>query len=32
MGLLFDFDKMIGSDFEAGLAGIKAIVEAHDQT
>lgn len=28
MGLLFDFDKMIGSDFEAGLAGIKAIVEA----
>ncbi len=27
MHLFFDFDKMIGEDFEKGLAGIKAIVE-----
>jgi two-component sensor histidine kinase len=27
MGLVFDFDKMIGADFEAGLAGIQTIVE-----
>jgi polyketide cyclase/dehydrase/lipid transport protein len=28
MCLVFDMDKMVGGDFEAGLAGIKAIVEA----
>lgn len=27
MGLIFDFDKMIGADFEAGLAGMQSIVE-----
>ncbi len=27
IGLVFDFDKMIGADFEAGLASLKAIVE-----
>jgi hypothetical protein len=27
MGLVFDFDKMIGADFEAGLANLKTIVE-----
>jgi hypothetical protein len=27
MSVVFDFDKMIGADFEAGLAGLKAIVE-----
>lgn len=27
MCLVFDMDKMVGGDFEAGLAGIKAIVE-----
>lgn len=27
MGLFFDFDKMIGSDFEAGLASLKSVVE-----
>jgi hypothetical protein len=26
--LVFDMDKMVGGDFEQGLAGIKAIVEA----
>jgi len=26
--LVFDFDKMIGADFEEGLAGIKSIVES----
>jgi hypothetical protein len=25
--LVFDMDKMVGGDFEAGLAGIKTIVE-----
>jgi len=24
---VFDMDKMVGGDFDAGLAGIKAIVE-----
>jgi hypothetical protein len=28
MSLAFDFDKMIGGDFEQGLAGIKSIVES----
>jgi len=28
MCLVFDMDKMVGGDFEKGLAGIKAIVEA----
>ncbi len=28
MHLFFDFDKMIGGDFENGLAGITAIVES----
>jgi len=27
MCLVFDMDKMVGGDFEAGLAGIKAILE-----
>jgi Polyketide cyclase / dehydrase and lipid transport len=27
MCLVFDMDKMVGGDFEAGLAGIKAVVE-----
>jgi len=27
MCLVFDMDQMVGGDFEAGLAGIKAIVE-----
>lgn len=27
MCLVFDMDKMVGGDFEAGLAGIKGIVE-----
>jgi len=27
MGVIFDFDKMIGADFEAGLASLKTIVE-----
>jgi len=27
MGVVFDFDKMIGADFEAGLASLKTIVE-----
>jgi hypothetical protein len=27
VGLVFDFDKMIGADFEAGLGGIQSIVE-----
>jgi Polyketide cyclase / dehydrase and lipid transport len=27
MCLVFDMDKMVGGDFEAGFAGIKAIVE-----
>jgi hypothetical protein len=27
MCLVFDMDKMVGGDFEAGLAGIKTIVE-----
>jgi hypothetical protein len=28
MHLVFDFDKMIGADFEQGLGGIKGIVES----
>jgi hypothetical protein len=28
MGVVFDFDNMIGGDFEQGLAGIKQIVES----
>ena len=28
MGLLFDMDKMVGADFEAGLARLKASAEA----
>ena len=28
MGVVFDFDTMIGADFEQGLAGIKQIVES----
>ena len=28
MCLVFDMDKMVGGDFEKGLAGIRAIVEA----
>ena len=27
MGVVFDFDRMIGADFEAGLASLKTIVE-----
>ena len=27
MGVVFDFDKMIGGDFEAGLANLKTVVE-----
>lgn len=27
MGTLFDLDKMIGNDFEAGLANLKAVAE-----
>ena len=27
MGVVFDFDRMIGADFEAGLAGLKTLVE-----
>jgi hypothetical protein len=27
MSVVFDFDKMIGADFEAGLASMKTIVE-----
>jgi hypothetical protein len=27
MSVVFDFDKMIGADFEAGLASLKTIVE-----
>jgi uncharacterized protein YndB with AHSA1/START domain len=27
MGIFFDMDRMIGSDFEAGLANLKAIAE-----
>ena len=27
MSVVFDFDQMIGADFEAGLAGLKSIVE-----
>ena len=27
MGVVFDFDKMIGADFEAGLASLKTLVE-----
>ena len=27
MGMFFDMDKMIGSDFEAGLANLKSIAE-----
>jgi uncharacterized protein YndB with AHSA1/START domain len=27
MGIFFDLDKMIGRDFEAGLANLKALVE-----
>lgn len=29
MGVFFDMDKMIGSDFEAGLAALKAQAEAN---
>lgn len=28
MGVFFDMDRMIGADFEAGLANLKAVVEA----
>ncbi len=28
MHLVFDFDKLVGGDFEQGLAGIRSIVEA----
>lgn len=28
MGLLFDMDKMVGGDFEQGLASLKALAEA----
>jgi uncharacterized protein YndB with AHSA1/START domain len=28
MGLAFDMDKMVGKDFEAGLANLKALAEA----
>lgn len=31
-GLFMDMDKMIGSDFDKGLAGIKAIAEAAPKT
>jgi hypothetical protein len=27
MGLFFDMDKMVGKDFETGLARLKAIAE-----
>ena len=27
MGVVFDFDRMIGADFEAGLASLKILVE-----
>ena len=27
MGVVFDFDKMIGADFEAGLASLKTVLE-----
>jgi hypothetical protein len=27
MGLVFDMDKMIGGDFEAGLAALKTLAE-----
>ena len=27
MGVVFDFDRMIGADFEAGLASLKTLVE-----
>jgi hypothetical protein len=27
MGLFFDMDTMIGKDFEAGLADLKAVAE-----
>jgi hypothetical protein len=27
MGLFFDMDKMVGTDFAAGLASLKALVE-----
>jgi hypothetical protein len=27
MGIFFDMDKMVGRDFEAGLANLKAVVE-----
>ena len=27
MGVVFDFDQMIGADFEAGLASLKTLVE-----
>jgi len=27
MSVVFDFDQMIGADFEAGLASLKTIVE-----
>jgi hypothetical protein len=30
--LFFDMDKMVGGDFEKGLAGIKAIVEAKSRS
>jgi hypothetical protein len=28
MHLVFNFDKMVGGDFEKGLAGMRTIVEA----
>jgi hypothetical protein len=27
MGVIFDMDKMVGTDFEAGLANLKARAE-----
>jgi hypothetical protein len=27
MGLFFDMDRMIGKDFEAGLANLKTVAE-----
>ena len=29
MGVIFNMDKMVGRDFETGLASLKAIAERH---
>jgi hypothetical protein len=29
MGVFFNLDKMIGTDFEAGLANLKGVTEPH---